>query len=141
MPRFRKPKLPADVSISTPTPPADLAQRLMSLPQGDSRALAALSTAIALTIGSAFYNTAEASGNDVAIRGKDTGWKAAYGAARMAVEVAKESSDMFLPLKAVAGAMSVLIKNGDVSVSLQRLEHLILYLFFRSSKHRTMCRW
>ena len=33
----------------------------------------------------------------------------------MAVEVAKESSDMFLPLKAVVGALSVLIKNYDVS--------------------------
>ena len=42
----------------------------------------------------------------------------AYGAARMAVEMAKESSDMFLPLKAVVGAMSVLIKNYDVSASL-----------------------
>ena len=45
------------------------------------------------------------------------GWQAAYGAARVAVEIAKESSDMFLPLKAVAGALSVLIKNYDVSVS------------------------
>ena len=44
-------------------------------------------------------------------------WQAAYGAARMAVEIAKESSDMFLPLKAVVGAMFILIKNYDVSVS------------------------
>ena len=33
----------------------------------------------------------------------------------MAVEIAKESSDLFLPLKAVVGALSVLIKNYDVS--------------------------
>ena len=33
----------------------------------------------------------------------------------MAVEIAKESSDMFLPLKAVVGALSVLIQNYDVS--------------------------
>jgi len=33
----------------------------------------------------------------------------------MAVDIAKESSDMFLPLKAVVGALSVLIKNYDVS--------------------------
>ena len=32
----------------------------------------------------------------------------------MTVEIAKESSDMFLPLKAVAGALAVLIKNYDV---------------------------
>jgi hypothetical protein len=33
----------------------------------------------------------------------------------MAVEIAKESSDMCLPLKAVMGALPVLIKNHDVS--------------------------
>jgi len=33
----------------------------------------------------------------------------------MAVEITKESSDMFLPLKAVAGALSALMKNYDVS--------------------------
>ena len=32
----------------------------------------------------------------------------------MAVEIAKESTDMFLPLKAVVGALSVLIRNYDV---------------------------
>ena len=32
----------------------------------------------------------------------------------MAVDIAKESTDMFLPLKAVVGALSVLIKNYDV---------------------------
>ena len=35
----------------------------------------------------------------------------------MAVEIAKESTDMFLPLKAVAGALAVLIKNYDVRYS------------------------
>jgi hypothetical protein len=35
----------------------------------------------------------------------------------MAVEIAKESSDMFLPLKAVVGAVSILMKNYDVSAS------------------------
>ena len=46
---------------------------------------------------------------------KESGWKTAYGAAKMAVDIAKESSDMLLPLKAVVGALSVLIKNYDVS--------------------------
>ena len=32
----------------------------------------------------------------------------------VAVEITKESSDLLLPLKAVAGALSVLIKNYDV---------------------------
>jgi hypothetical protein len=34
----------------------------------------------------------------------------------MAIEVAKESSDVLFPLKAVAGALAVLIKNYDVSL-------------------------
>ena len=34
----------------------------------------------------------------------------------MAIEITKESSDMFLPLKAVVGALSVLIRNYDVSL-------------------------
>ena len=38
----------------------------------------------------------------------------AHGVARIAVEVTKESSDMFLPLKAVVGALLVLIRNCDV---------------------------
>ena len=42
---------------------------------------------------------------------------AAYGAAKIAIETTKESSDMCLPLKAVVGALSVLIKNYDVSPS------------------------
>ena len=35
----------------------------------------------------------------------------------MAVEIANESADMFLPLKAVVGALSVLLQNYDVSTS------------------------
>ena len=41
-------------------------------------------------------------------------WKAAYGAARIAVDIAKDSLDMFPPVKAVTVALSVLIKNFDV---------------------------
>jgi len=84
--------------------------------QRDSRVLAASSTAIALSIGLAFSNIRDPSSDGATIQGNDTGWKTSYGAVRMAVEIAKESSDMFLPLKAVVGAMSVLIKNYDVSV-------------------------
>lgn len=51
----------------------------------------------------------------------------AYGAARMAVEIAKDSSDMFPPLKAVAAAVSVLIKHYDVSVSCSGANHLLIF--------------
>ena len=78
--------------------------------------LAASSTAIALSIASPFHDTLGPSSNSATARGKDMAWQTAFGAARMAVEIVKESSDMFLPLKAVAGAMSVLIRNYDVGV-------------------------
>ena len=42
---------------------------------------------------------------------------------KITVDIAKESSDLLLPLKAVVGALSVLIKNYDVRF-LQR-SHLI----------------
>jgi hypothetical protein len=113
MPRLRKSKPPADIPSPTPTPPAELIQRFTS--QKDLRALAASSTAVALPFGSPFHGTLNTSGDGTTIRGRDTGWQAAYAAARMAVEITKESSDMFLPLKAVVGAMSVLITNYDVS--------------------------
>ena len=54
----------------------------------------------------------------------------------MAVEIAKESSDMFLPLKAVVGALAVLIKNYDVSLKVSRS-----YLLPRISiANRCQCR-
>ena len=113
MSRLRNSKLPA---VSTPKPPGTLAQKLKSLHGGDSRALAASSTAIALSLASPFYDTRDAPSDGDAIRGMDTGWQKAYSAARMTVEITKESSDMFLPLKAVVGAISVLIKNYDVGI-------------------------
>jgi len=113
MPRLRKPKSPG---VSTPTSPGELAQRFASLPQGDHRALVASSTAIALSIASPFYDTGDASGDGADVRGRDVSWQTTYGAIRMAVEITKESSDMFLPLKAVTGAVFALMKNYDVSV-------------------------
>lgn len=113
MRRFRKSKLPVDVSALDPTPPAELVQSLRS--GRNSRTLAVSSTAIALSIGSTFHDPPETTGNGAAIRGGYTGWQTAYGTARMAVEIAKESSDAFPPLKAVVGAVSVLIGNYDVS--------------------------
>jgi hypothetical protein len=115
MRRLLKSKPPTDVSVSTPTPPAELVQDLTS--RRDLRAVAASSTAIALSIGSAFHDVRDVSSDGAAVQGRDAGWQTAYAAIRMAVEIAKETSDLFLPLKAVVGAMSVLIKNYDVSVS------------------------
>lgn len=80
----------------------------------DPKALAASSSAIALSIASPSCDITDTTLNEP--ESEDNGWRTAYGAARMAVEIAKESSDMFLPLKAVVGAISVLIKNYDVRI-------------------------
>lgn len=125
-------------NISTPPPPAELVKGLAS--RRDSRVLAATSSAIALSLGSARHDIRDPSDDDATARGRDTNWQTAYSVARMAVEIAKETSDMFLPLKAVVGAVSVLIKNYDVSVSLPRTENLLILPVSRSSKHRIMRR-
>ena len=76
-------------------------------------ALAILSASIASAVGSSSQGPSD-TGVDQSETSKESRWRTAYVAARMAVEVAKESTDMFLPLKAVVGALSVLIKNYDV---------------------------
>jgi hypothetical protein len=113
MPRLGKSK-----SLADPVPPSELVQQLAS--QRNYGVLAASSTAIALSIGSPLYDTGDTSSDGAGIQGRDTGWQTAYAAARMVVEITKESSDLFPPLKAVVGAVSVLIKNCDVGVPLLR---------------------
>ena len=76
-------------------------------------ALATSSRSIALSIRPSSHNSSDV-GRDKPESSKESSWRTAYGAARMAVEVAKESSDMLLPLKAVVGALAILIKNYDV---------------------------
>jgi len=79
----------------------------------DTKALAFSSCAIALSIASPSCDLSDVALNEPG-SSKESGWRTAYGAAKMAVEIAKESSDMLLPLKAVLGALAVLIKNYDV---------------------------
>jgi len=128
MPHFRRPKQPTDTTTPIPTPPAELVRDLTF--QRNPRALAALSATIALSIGSAFNDTRGTSSDGITIQGTDAIGQTAYSAVRMAVEVIKESSDMFLPLKAVAGAISALMKNYDVSVSRSRVERLLIHCLF-----------
>lgn len=124
MPRFRKSKLPTDISALTLTSPTELVQNLTS--RRDLRTVAASSTVIALSICSPFHNAHDTSSEGATAPGRDTGWRATYAAVRMAVEVTKESSDLFPPLKAVVGAMSLLMKNYDVGVSRSRNERLLI---------------
>ena len=119
MRRFRKKFSPA--TPTTDPPPTSpiveyLKQELATFHPRvkDQRALAASSSAIALSIASPTCSPVD-DALDEPGSSKESSWKTAYGAARMAVEIANASSDMFLPLKAVVGALSVLIKNYDVS--------------------------
>lgn len=117
MRRLRRSKSSGDVPAptSTPTFPVGLVRKLAS--RKKSKALVLSSASIALSIGSAFSNTQDTPSDGDTGRGRVSGWQTAYAAAKIAVEITKESSDMFLPLKAVVGAMSVLMQNYDVSVS------------------------
>ena len=129
MPRLRKSKQPADTPAQTPTPPVELVQNLVS--QRNPRALAVSSTAIALSIGSTFHGTHDApSDGAAAAREMDTSWQTAHAAVRMAMEITKESSDLCLPLKAIVGAVSALMKNYDVRVACSRTEYLLILCLF-----------
>lgn len=119
MHRFRKKPSssgpPSYTSPSTPTPPITeyIKQELATFhPQKDRRALAATSSAVALSILPQSPNSTDPVPDEP--ESKESAWRAAYGAAEIAVDIAKDSSDMLPPLKAVAVALSVLIKNYDV---------------------------
>ena len=122
MRRFRKKSSPSatptNAPPTTPTSPIVdyIKQELATFhPRAkDRRALAASSSAIALSIASPSCNSTDVTLNTESRSSKESAWKAAYGAAKIAVDIAKDSSDMLPPLKAVMVALSVLIKNYDV---------------------------
>jgi len=113
MHHFRKSKSSGGTPPPTPKPSAKLVQNLTS--RKDPKAIAATSSAIALSIGSAFNATGDTSSDGDTVQVMNEIGKTTYSAIRMAVDITKESSDMCLPLKAVVGAMSALMKNYDVS--------------------------
>jgi len=110
MRNLRKPKAPADTPVPTSTSPAELVKKR------DPRALATLSAGIVLPIGSPSNDTHGTSSDGATVQGMDAVQQTTYAIARMVVETTKESSDLCLPLKAVMGAMFVLMRNYDVSV-------------------------
>lgn len=127
MSRPRSSKSSEDFPASTLTFPAKLVRKFAS--RKEPKALAALSSSIALSTSSAFSNAHGTPRDYATSPGRVTSWQTAYAAAKMAVEIAKESSDMFPPLKAVVGAMSVLFQNYDVSMFRLPTEHFLnLYL-------------
>lgn len=111
---------PTDDQPPSPVLPAKLKKRrAIFQPRAEDHAQGGLvgtsSSGIVSPVASSSQNQLVSAPLDEPGPSKESGWKTAYGAARMAVDIAKESSDMFLPLKAVVGALSVLIKNYDVS--------------------------
>ena len=112
----RKPQSPATPTDHPQTTPTERKKAVKSNPKAGAKkrgALAALSTSIASAIGSSSQGPSD-TGVDQPGTSKESRWRTAYIAARMAVEIAKESTDIFPPLKAVVGAVAVLIKNYDV---------------------------
>ena len=112
----RKPQTSATPTDDPQTTPTERKEVVKTNPKARAKkpgALAALSTSIASAIGSSSQGPSD-NGVDQPGTSKESRWRTAYVTARMAVEIAKESTDMFLPLKAVVGALSVLIKNYDV---------------------------
>ena len=117
MPKSRKNPPSSATPMNPPqTTSTDRKEAVKTNPKAKAKkrgALVALSSSIASAIGSPSQGPSD-TGVDQPKTSKESHWRTAYAAARMAVEIAKESSDMFLPLKAVVGAVSVLIKNYDV---------------------------
>ena len=58
----------------------------------------------------------------------------AYASARLAIDVLKESSDAFAPLKSVAGGLSAILKHYDVRCT--RLFQTIYTAHFLTSKRQ-----
>ena len=114
MRRFLKSKAPANIPAQTLISPAKLIRKK------DPRALATLSAGIALPIGSSSNDTCGTSNDGTTVQRMDAIQQTAYAIARMVVETTKDSSDLCLPLKAVVGAMSVLMRNYDVSLLFTR---------------------
>ena len=121
---LRKSKPSAGTRIPSPTPSAKVIRKLTS--RKDPKTLGATSSAIALSINSAFSDTPGTSNDGVTVQGTDTILQTTYAAVRMAVDITKESSDLCLPLKAVVGAMSALMKNYDVRMTCFRTKHLLI---------------
>ena len=116
MRRFRKKPSSSATPTDAPPPMVEYIKRELATFHPRTKnpmALAASSSSIALSIA---YPSCGPS--DVGIDGpessKESAWKAAYGTAKIAVDIAKDSSDMLPPLKAVMVALSVFIKNYDV---------------------------
>ena len=107
-------KTPTNSPPRTPTPPVvEHIERELATPHPrtkDRRALGAAPSAITSPSCDPTDNAPDEPGSS-----KESAWKTAYGTAKMAFEIANASSDMFLPLKAVVGALSVFIRNYDVS--------------------------
>ena len=108
---------PMGSSPPAPTPPyvEHIKQGLTTIqPQFKSLgALAASTSAIALSVASPSCDPTDTALDERGLP-KESCWGTAYETAKIAVDIANASSDMCLPLKAVVGALSVLIKNYDV---------------------------
>jgi hypothetical protein len=121
MPGFRKKPLLSDRPTNSP-PPAPAPQIVEDTNQGSTtihplvEAPIASTSNIPVSHASTSCEPADTALDELG-SSKESPWEVAYGAAKIAIEIANASSDMFCPLKAVAGALYILIKNYDVRLS------------------------
>lgn len=112
------PATPTSSRLPTRTSPIEFIKKELVTAYSKAKSpgvLAASSSAIALSIGFSCCVPSDAGSSEPG-SSEESGWRTAYGAARMAVEIAEVSSaNMFLPLAAVVGALTVLVRNYDVS--------------------------
>lgn len=142
--RPKPPETPTPVLTPTSSVQSFIQKRFSTLDPGDVRTLAAASSvAVASSIGSPSSNQSYQKSSDPqktthtarpdydvidqessSHQAADSAWRTEYSAAKMAITIANECSDAFPPLKAVTGALSVLITNYDVSLTLITIELL-----------------
>lgn len=90
---------------------------LAKLKAKDQKAPTASSSTVAPSVTHPSRDLTETTLDESAGSSRESVWKTASGMAKIALEITKESSDMFPPLKAVVGALSVLMKHYEVSPS------------------------
>jgi len=122
---------PPPTSVPKPPPDSSIRKKISALRRGNAKtsSIAATSSIVSSSLNQSYpapsdehitthtsHLDRDAIGQESSShRAVDSVWQTAYSTARMAIDITKESSDLFLPLKAVVGALSVLIRNYDVS--------------------------
>ena len=100
-----------------PSPRASSKERAVCVPDSDDTAPieTSITPSLALLATTPQFPISSSDGSSSQVE-SIPGWKhTAYAGTKIALEVVRESSDMFLPLKGVVGGLTALLKHYDVS--------------------------